>query len=137
MTPGATHQRVLVVDDDPATRTLCSINLRRAGLEVLEAEDGIRGLERALADRPDFVVLDVMMPGLDGFELAARLRGDERTSQIPLVFLTGETDREKRARPSALGALAYVGKPFDPVALADLVAGALGRDQSAPLALAQ
>ena len=114
----------------------CSINLRRVGLEVLEAEDGIRGLERALADRPDFVVLDVMMPGLNGFELAARLRGEERTRQTPLVFLTGETDRKKRARARTLGALAYVGKPFDPVALADLVAGALGRDQSGPLALA-
>jgi CheY-like chemotaxis protein len=135
MTRGTTKPRVLVVDDDAATRMLCSINLRRAGLEVLEAEDGMRGLERALADRPDFVVLDVMMPRLDGFELAAKLHGDERTRRIPLVFLTAESDRKKRKRARALGALAYVTKPFDPVALADLVAGAL-TDGNTPLALA-
>jgi CheY-like chemotaxis protein len=134
MTPAATQPRVLVVDDEPAIRALCSVNLRRAGLEVLEAEDGIRGLERALAERPDLVVLDVMMPGLDGFQLAARLRRDERTRRIPLVFLTAEDDRKKHARARALGALAYVGKPFDPAALADLVAGALARDTSAPVA---
>jgi CheY-like chemotaxis protein len=133
LTLGTTQPRVLVVDDDPAIRTLCSINLRRAGLEVLEAEDGMHGLERALADRPDFVVLDVMLPGLDGLELATRLHGDERTSRIPLVFLTGERDRKKRKRARALGALAYVTKPFDPVALADLVAGALAGGGNAPL----
>jgi CheY-like chemotaxis protein len=118
---------VLVVDDDAAIRTLCSVNLELAGLEVLEAGDALRGLERARVDRPDLVVLDVMMPGLDGFELAAKLRRDVQTRAIPLLFVTGESAPSGKARARALGALDYVTKPFDPVALASLVARALAK----------
>ncbi len=125
MTLAATAPRVLLVDDDAGIRMLCSVNLRLAGLEVLEAENGRRGLERALADLPDVVVLDVMMPGLDGFEVAVQLRGDERTSRIPLLFLSAETTPTNSRRARGLGALAYLTKPFDPAALVALVAGAV------------
>jgi CheY-like chemotaxis protein len=124
--------RVLVVDDDPAIRTVCAVNLELAGLEVLEAEDGFRGLERAQTERPDLVVLDVTMPGLDGFELAAKLRLDEQTRSIPLLFLTGESAAASKARARALGALDYLTKPFNPVALASLVAGALADSMESP-----
>jgi CheY-like chemotaxis protein len=117
--------RVLVVDDDPNARALCSINLLLEGLEVLEAEDGRRGLARARLESPDLVVTDVAMPGLDGFELAAALRSDHETARIPLIFLSGEHNAANEARAHALGALAYVTKPFDPGAFAKLVAGAL------------
>jgi CheY-like chemotaxis protein len=117
--------RVLVVDDDAAIRMLCSVNLKLAGLEVLEAEDGLGALERARAGRPDLVVLDVDMPGLDGFELAAKLRRDDQTRSIPLLFLTGESSPASKARAGSLGALAYLTKPFDPFALASLITGAL------------
>jgi CheY-like chemotaxis protein len=118
---------VLIVDDDPATRLLCSVNLQREGLDVLEAADGLRGLARARFERPDLVLTDVTMPGLDGFELAAALSRHERTSQIPLIFLSGETTAAHEARAHELGALAYVTKPFDPAALATLVLGVLAR----------
>jgi CheY-like chemotaxis protein len=117
--------RVLVVEDDPGVRQLCSVILERAGIEVLEAEDGLRGLERVRADAPDLVVLDVSMPRLDGFELATKLRCDDETRGIPLLFLSGETAPAGKARAHALGALAYLTKPFDPPALASVVAGAL------------
>jgi CheY-like chemotaxis protein len=118
--------RVLVVDDDPNARTLCSINLLLEGLEVLEAEDGRRGLVRARLESPDLVVTDVAMPGLNGFELAEALR-DDNTARIPLIFISGEHDADNEARARSLGALAYVTKPFDPPALAELVASALAR----------
>jgi len=133
----ARKPRVLVVDDDAAMRSLCSTSLQLAGLEVLEAEDGLRGLWRARADRPDLVVLDVRMPGLDGFELAAKLRRDERTRAIPLVFLTGESVPANRGRARALGVLAYLTKPFDPATLASLVAGALADSENPLLAVAE
>jgi CheY-like chemotaxis protein len=134
MSPQRRQPRVLVVDDDAAIRMLCSINLERAGLEVLVAEDGLRGLERALAEEPDLVVLDVRMPGLDGFELAARLRREDQTRAIPLVFLTSESTPAHRARARALGVLAYLTKPFEPALLVSLVAGALAEQGQAQLA---
>lgn len=133
--------RVLIVDDDPASRMLCSINLEIEGVAVLEAADGRRGLEQARSERPDVVVTDVMMPGLDGFQLAEALRSDERTRRIPLIFISAETGSAAAARATELGALAYLTKPFDPTTLASLVTGvvcARKRDQpAAPAAAAR
>jgi len=117
--------RVLIVDDDPLLRMVCAVNLQSDGVQVLEAEDGRQGLARARLERPDLVLTDVRMPGLDGFELAASLRRDERTRAIPLIFLSGEADPAHDARARALGALAFLTKPVDPVALAALVARVL------------
>ena len=117
--------RVLIVDDDPAMRMLCSIGLQTEGLVVLEAADGRRGLEQARSERPDLLVTDVIMPGFDGFQLAEALRCDERTRQIPFIFLSGEREPANAARAHELGALAYLTKPFDAPALASLVAGAV------------
>jgi CheY-like chemotaxis protein len=130
---GTKSPRVLVVDDDSNTRALCSINLILEGLEVLEAEDGRRGLARARLETPDLVVTDVAMPGLNGFELAEALRRDESTAQIPLIFLSGELSADNEARAYSLGALAYVTKPFNPPAFAKLIAGALARRGARPI----
>jgi len=118
---------VLVVDDDPGIRLLCSLSLQLEGLLVLEAANGEIGLEQARAERPDLILTDVKMPGLDGFQLAEALRGDERTSEVPLIFLSGETAAANEARARELGALAYLTKPFDPAALCSLIAGLLAR----------
>ena len=124
--PERKPRRVLIVDDDPAIRTLCAFNLQQEGLVVVEAAEGRLALEQARSARPDLVVTDVTMPGLDGFELAEALQRDERTREIPLIFLSGETEPAAAERARALGALAYLTKPFDPPALASLVAGELG-----------
>ena len=121
----AASRRVLIVDDDPATRTLYSINLQLEGIDVLEAEDGRQGLERARTELPDLVLTDVMMPGFDGFQLAEALRRDEGTSRIPFVFLSGEATNGNEARALELGALAYLTKRLDPPAVAALVAEVL------------
>jgi two-component system chemotaxis response regulator CheY len=123
--PGPSPARVLIVDDDPAMRLVCSTNLQAAGLNVLEARDGRHGLALARTHRPDLVLTDVTMPRLDGFELAAALRSNEDTRLIPLIFLSGETAGSHQERATALGAFAYVTKPFDPAKLASIVANAL------------
>jgi DNA-binding response OmpR family regulator len=117
--------RVLLVDDDASIRRLCALSLQSVGIEVLEAEDGQRGLEQARCGRPDLVLMDVMMPGLDGFELAAALRGHESTCAIPLMFLSGEPAQENGVRARELGAVAYLTKPFSPTELAKRVARVL------------
>jgi CheY-like chemotaxis protein len=128
--------RVLIVDDDAAVRPLCAVNLTAEGLRVLEAEDGLDALEQARRERPDLVLTDVKMPGLDGFQLAERLRRDERTRRIPLIFLSGEVGQANAERARVLGALAYLTKPFDPCAPASFVARELvaARAVSAELA---
>jgi two-component system chemotaxis response regulator CheY len=115
---------------------LCAANLTRDGFDVIEAEDGQHGLERALAERPDLVLLDVAMPVLDGFGLAAALRHDERTRELPVIFLSGETEPASRQRADELGALGFLSKPFDPVIVSRFIAGVLSRlgpaESSAP-----
>jgi two-component system chemotaxis response regulator CheY len=119
--PNDSAARVLIVDDDPAMRLLCTINLELEGLVVLEAADGLSALARARSEKPDLVVTDVRMPRLDGFGLAEALRRDRRTRRIPLVFLSGETNVTYEARAEKLGALAYLTKPVDPLMLASRI----------------
>lgn len=122
--------RVLIVDDDAAIRLLCSINLQLAGVAVVEATDAWVGLAQARAEPPDLIVTDVKMPGLDGFAFAEALRRDRRTRAVPVVFLSGEARKENESRAKALGALAYVTKPFDPTTLTTLVTGILRSGQA-------
>lgn len=109
--------RVLVVDDDPGIRLVCRAWLAAGGYEVLEAANGQDALELALQGAADVLVLDISMPVLDGFGLAAALQGDERTRSLPFVFLSGETGPDVAWRCVAAGAAAFFGKPFDPAAL--------------------
>jgi CheY-like chemotaxis protein len=115
--------RVLLIDDDAAVRMLCAVSLRAHGIEVIEAADGAQGLELVRRERPDLVLLDVSMPGLDGFEVGEIVRRHRKTRHIPLMFLSGEAENDARARE--LGAIACLTKPFDPVALSSLIATAL------------
>jgi two-component system, OmpR family, phosphate regulon response regulator PhoB len=119
--------RVLVIDDEAPIRLLCRVNLEAEGMDVLEAADGPSGLEKARAEIPDVVLLDVMMPGLDGWRVAEELLDDERTEAIPIVFLTARAELRDRARGIDLGGVDYVTKPFNPVELAPLVRGLLER----------
>jgi len=119
--------RVLVIDDEAPIRLLCRVNLEAAGMEVSEAEDGAAGLAVARAEAPDVILLDVMMPGMDGWQVLEELLDDERTSGIPIVFLTARAELRDQARGLELGGVDYVTKPFDPVELAPLVQRLLDR----------
>jgi DNA-binding response OmpR family regulator len=119
--------RVLVIDDEAPIRLLCRVNLEAEGMEVLEAADGPSGLETARAQTPDVILLDVMMPGLDGWRVAEELLDDGRTEAIPIIFLTARAELRDRARGIDLGGVDYVTKPFNPVELAPLVRRLLDR----------
>ena len=119
--------RVLVIDDEAPIRLLCRVNLEAEGMHVLEAADGPSGLEKARAESPDVVLLDVMMPGLDGWRVAEELLEDKRTSRIPIIFLTARAELRDRARGIDLGGVDYVTKPFNPVELAPMVNDLLER----------
>jgi DNA-binding response OmpR family regulator len=119
--------RVLVIDDEAPIRLLCRVNLEAEGMEVLEASDGPTGLAAARSERPDVVLLDVMMPGLDGWRVAEELLDDPVTKRIPIVFLTARAELRDRARGIDLGGLDYITKPFNPVGLAPMVNELLGR----------
>ena len=119
--------KVLVVDDEAPIRLLCRVNLEAEGMDVLEAPDGEKGLELARAEKPDVVLLDVMMPGMDGWQVAERLFESDETNQIPIVFLTARAELRDRARGLELGGVDYITKPFNPVELASVVEGLLER----------
>jgi DNA-binding response OmpR family regulator len=116
-----------VIDDEAPIRLLCRVNLEAEGMNVLEAADGPTGLETARAETPDVILLDVMMPGLDGWRVAEELLDDDRTEGIPIVFLTARAELRDRARGIDLGGVEYVTKPFNPVELAPLVRELLQR----------
>jgi DNA-binding response OmpR family regulator len=110
--------KTLVIDDEAPIRLLCRVNLEAEGVEVIEAADGATGIELAQREKPDAILLDVMMPGVDGWNVAEQLLSNEETSSIPIVFLTARADLRDRVRGMDAGGLDYVTKPFNPVELA-------------------
>ena len=118
---------VLVIDDEAPIRLLCRVNLEAEGMPVLEAGDRPSGLESARAHGPDVILLDVMMPGLDGWGVAEALLEDLRTAEIPIIFLTARAEFRDRARGLDIGGVDYITKPFNPVELAPLVRALLDR----------
>ena len=116
---------VLVVDDEPAMRLLHTVNLEAAGIMVVAAADGLAAVGLARSERPDLAIVDVSLPGMDGFQFAEELQRDAVTSEIALLFVSGATGAANEARAHGLGAVGYVTKPFDPVALTALVLDAL------------
>ncbi|HET7354482.1 MAG TPA: response regulator [Gaiellaceae bacterium] len=125
--PDGGQVRVLVIDDEAPIRLLCRVNLEAEGIEVLEAADGKSGLDLARAEHPDVVLLDVMMPGLDGWRVAEELLENGETRGIPIIFLTARAEFRDRARGLDIGGLDYVTKPFNPLELAPLVRDLLDR----------
>jgi CheY-like chemotaxis protein len=117
--------RVLVVEDDHVIRELLVVNLKMEGHDAVTAVDGSEALQ-AVADRaPDVVLLDMMLPGVDGWEVAARLKGDEATRSIPIIALSARAMQADIERGMEFGVDHYVTKPFDPIELMQLVATVL------------
>jgi DNA-binding response OmpR family regulator len=119
--------RVLVIDDEAPIRLLCRVNLEAEKMEVVEAKDGPTGLEEAKRTNPDVILLDVMMPTLDGWRVAEHLLDDPNTKDIPIIFLTARAEFRDRARGLDIGGIDYVTKPFNPLELATLVRNLLDR----------
>jgi DNA-binding response OmpR family regulator len=119
--------RILVIDDEAPIRLLCRVNLEAEGMQVLEAGDGPAGIDRAREERPDVILLDVMMPGLDGWQVAEQLLDDPATNAIPIVFLTARAELRDQARGLEIGGVDYITKPFNPVELAEVIRELLDR----------
>jgi len=105
-------QRVLIIDDDAVSIGVISDFLEDSGFVVLVARNGERGIERARYARPDIIFLDVLMPGIDGFETCRRLKSDPVTADIPVIFMTALTGTEDKVKGFEAGAVDYVTKPF-------------------------
>jgi DNA-binding response OmpR family regulator len=121
MQPGSRAPRILIVDDDPVIVRLLQINFRLEGYEVRAAFRGEDALEAVRQQTPDVVVLDVMMPGVDGWEVCRRLKADPAMEHVPVIFVSARAQDEDRERGYALGVDEYVTKPFDPSHLVEVV----------------
>ena len=108
-------------------RAVCRLNLELEGFDVLEAAEGREALAIAVRERPDLVLLDVMMPTMDGYDVARRLQSNPATTAIPIVFMTALAARDDRRRGFDAGGVGYVVKPFDPVLLGETVKKMLDR----------
>jgi two-component system, OmpR family, phosphate regulon response regulator PhoB len=119
---------VLVVDDEADVQLLCRVNLEFEGYRVITAADGEEALARVAEELPDVVLLDVMLPKIDGWQVLERLKADERTKAVPVVMLTAKVQDEDQIRGWTAGAAEYITKPFSPLSLSQVLADVLATD---------
>jgi two-component system phosphate regulon response regulator PhoB len=124
--------RILIVEDERDINDLIGFNLQRAGYEVIKAYDGLEGTELALRERPDLILLDLMLPGRDGYGVFRELRRDSRTSNTPVIMLTARAQTEDRIQGLEAGADDYLTKPFSPKELMLRVQAILKRVEGPP-----
>lgn len=129
--------KILAVDDEPSIVKLVSVTLTNRGFDVVTASDGEDALAKVAAEKPDLVVLDIMMPRMDGWEVRRRLKADEATARIPIVFLTAVGQFESQLQGLEAGLEDYLTKPFTPSELADLVEAVLSPERHEKLARAR
>lgn len=123
-------QRILIVEDERDIADLIGFNLVRAGYEIIKAHDGVAGTELALSERPDLILLDLMLPGRDGYSVFRELRRDSRTANTPVIILTARAQTEDRIQGLEAGADDYLTKPFSPKELMLRVQAVLKRVDS-------
>ncbi len=125
-----TNKRILIIDDEAPMRYLLERQLCRSGYTVMEAHDGFSGVSEAQSQTPDLIVLDLMMPGIDGFEVFRRLRATPKTAVIPVIFLSGSVNAEMRRLAFAMGAAEVLAKPHQISDLASVVDGIFRRQEA-------
>jgi len=107
-------ERILIIEDDRSTARLTEYTLQQAGYEVDVASDGFEGLRRALADHPDLIILDIMLPGLDGYEVCHRVRQKPETANLPILMISAKARQDDKDIGLRVGADEYLTKPVDP-----------------------
>ncbi|MBW3658315.1 MAG: response regulator [Actinobacteria bacterium] len=125
--PAASEVTILIVDDDEDIRAYLEVTLTLSGYQVIQATDGEEGVRRAAEDQPDLILMDVMMPNLDGFDALRRIRADGRTRHLPVIVLTAKAQADDKVMGFTEGADDYVTKPFDPDELIARVEASLRR----------
>ncbi len=123
-------KKILVVDDDPSVRELIRVTLR--DYEVIECVNGLEALEKVEIEKPDLILLDVMMPKMNGFEVIRELRSSPSTVEVPILLLTARGDRSTLKRSQEEGVVTYFTKPFSPRALAQKVESVLAELGGSP-----
>jgi DNA-binding response OmpR family regulator len=123
---------VLVVDDEPTARSMLRLILVRAGFEVREAKDGYEALAAVERNMPDLMILDIMMPGIDGFVVCQTLRNNEKAADLPIIMLSARADRESVNKGLSVGATEYLTKPVKPDELTEHVRAALAAKNEQP-----
>ena len=126
--------KILVVDDEPALLRLMAFVLQKQGYQMLTATNGDEALDSVRANRPDLIVLDIMMPRRDGYQVAEAIRADPELASIPIVMLSAKAQDEDIERGMEAGVDTFITKPFDPHQLADTVAAFLRSRLAAPTA---
>ena len=114
-------KKILIVEDDPAVLRAISYMLEKEGYNVLTATDGLTGLTKAKGENPDLLILDVMLPGIDGFEICHRLRAEPQTAQLPILMLSAKGQAADKAMGLQVGANEYLTKPVERLVLLDRV----------------
>lgn len=107
-------ERILIIEDDRSTARLTEYTLQQAGYEVDVASDGFEGLRRALAEHPDLIILDIMLPGLDGYEVCHRVRQKPETANLPILMISAKARQDDKDIGLRVGADEYLTKPVDP-----------------------
>ena len=126
-------RKVLLVEDDEDIQKVAQISLQfRGGWEVALANNGEECLTKAVSDRPDLILLDCMMPQLDGYETCRRLKQDPSLRDIPVIFLTAKAQEKEVTKGLSLGAAGYLIKPFNPMSLAEEIKQILGIKEETP-----
>ena len=113
MADSKTKKKILVAEDDPAIRRIVAIALTKEELEVIPAVDGEEAFQKALTEQPDAILLDIIMPKMDGLEVCEKLKANETTAKIPIGFLTGQKEFDSYRQAQKLGGVLYVTKPFE------------------------
>jgi CheY-like chemotaxis protein len=120
------RKRVLICDDDPVILRLVQVNLELEGYEVISARHGGEAVELGFREQPDLIILDIMMPRMDGYEACERLKNHPATGHIPIVFLSAKAQEADIERGKSYGVADYLTKPFDPGELLDVVQRLVG-----------
>lgn len=123
--PTKSALRIAVIDDDPDMVKVIRVMLRVEGIDVLEAFSGFKGYSMVKRELPDAVLLDIMMPDIDGFEVMRKLKLDPQTRKIPIIFVSAKTGLQHIQKGLSLGAQGYITKPFKPVELVEKVRAVL------------
>jgi DNA-binding response OmpR family regulator len=117
----AMAKKILVIEDDPATSRLVDYSLRHEGYQVFTASNGLDGIRKALEEIPDLIILDVMLPGMDGFEICHRLRSETKTAEVPVLMFSAKSQDIDKTTGLLVGADAYLTKPAPPSSIVENV----------------
>lgn len=124
-------KKILIIEDDPSISRLVDYSLRHEGYEVITAANGLEGIRKAHNEAPDLIILDVMLPGMDGFEICQRLRSEASTMQLPILMLSAKAQGIDKDTGLKMGADDYLSKPADPSEIVRRVGSLLARKRRA------